>query len=717
MSSPWTDLLSGARAVSVGPELSGQWVLTSTQRGARIDGVDAAFGDRLLADSRHGWTFSAVGLETIVGTVAPLQPPATADSDALLRMQESLRDLYSLDATWKDWSEQSPLAPKIAEHIRIRPFDTLLEERLVFLEEVCRSPRSHLRIDLDLEPITRARRVARQAIVRLASHREDWDRPTVLGVRPKRVLCLVPEEEYDLYENRLAARLVDHIRTYLANRLARLGNVLRMMGEADFSKGTQSVNWRQRHRLFVIWGEAIKDDSAPRIALATQQRLDALYLRTLALLDSPLYRAVPRSAHVTGLRYTNILLNDSNYRQVAWLWKAWAHEGIERPLTAEARYLRDQQVFRGMTLFTRVVVARALARLGLTPRADSRSAIPNGAFEIHLESPAFDASLSSDQFGVLTVRSSKATVRIVAIASSLHTEDSEAGQSLPKRIEHSCTSDSSDSVLIVHLPNPLFSLDVPESVSGSSLQPVVARWNPQQVVPQRVAALSISPWNISSVERMARFLRWQLYIPLLESYPPSMKLATLPAIGRHDWLQASDDKTCWLIPRLPSDRESTIDELVKAVETETHRTLTARGGRAAQNARMDAKEFATGVAEQFQSAKSLLNRMQCCPVCGESDGVITPLDRAGRSVRVLCDSCESSWGIYACGGRLAEGRSCGARVPFIQLAGIDGGLQAAAIDTPNWAEALLGADVLSIPSRDHAGGTQWRCGSCAEDVP
>jgi hypothetical protein len=75
----------------------------------------------------------------------------------------------------------------------------------------------------------------------------------------------------------------------------------------------------------------VQDNSAAELAAHTTAKLEAMYVRVLGLIDSPLYRAVPRGALVTGLKYTNIFLNDRDYRKVALLWKRWSEEGLERP--------------------------------------------------------------------------------------------------------------------------------------------------------------------------------------------------------------------------------------------------------------------------------------------------------------------------------------------------------------------------------------------------
>ncbi len=88
----------------------------------------------------------------------------------------------------------------------------------------------------------------------------------------------MPDENADIYENRLAARLVDHIRLYLQVRLARLADIRRMLGQiSDHASGAASGHHWRRDRLYALWAEAIQDDAAADVAVHTQARLDALY--------------------------------------------------------------------------------------------------------------------------------------------------------------------------------------------------------------------------------------------------------------------------------------------------------------------------------------------------------------------------------------------------------------------------------------------------------
>jgi hypothetical protein len=708
MAGLWTDLLSGKAPTASVPLFSGQWAVAGSVSSVRINGVDALSGDRLVADRRQRWSAEASGFPHEEQDLPKVRPVPAEDFDALVRMEESLGELPKLDATWLDWADASPLAPRIEDEIRIRAFDEFLEERLLFLEAVCRSPRNHLRIDADLQPVSRARRIAKQAVARLASHREDWERPTVLGVRPKRVLCLVPEEEVDLYENRVAARLVDHLRSYLANRLLRLGGVLRMIAESDHSDNTSGAYWRQRQRLFSIWGEAIKDESATRIASATQRRLEALHLRVLALLDSVLYESVPRSAQITGLRFTNIFLNDPNYRQVAAIYREWAKAGHDKVLGEQERFRREQRACRGMALFARVVVARALRQLGLAPTRDAMLPLTGDRPKIQLDGVCGMASVQLEEEGAILVAAGSSRIRIVPLVTTNELAG-EVGQA--QAVETDIIPSDGEHVLLLHLPSPIRSGDASEGdlPFPSTLLPA---WAPNQPDGLRASALPISPWSILSVECVARFLRWHLYTTLLAQYPPEVAFDNPPPSTQSRWLAAAGTNR-WKILRHPHPQEDNPESLTKRLAAAEHKRLTSQGGKIAQRARQDADAAADEMRSALEQGFEALARFELCPVCGEAHGVLVPLDNEGKSFRVLCQSCDATWGCVACGGRKSSGEACGDRVPFIAVQGFEEWLKTKVALPRDWAEVRFGADLLAIPQRDPSGKPRWLCSACA----
>ena len=91
-----------------------------------------------------------------------------------------------------------------------------------------------------------ARKLNKKAPERLASHPEDWDGRSVLGVHPKVVLADVRKEEWHIYENRLAARLVDRLSWFLSERIRQMKEVRSLLAGKE---RTLSGHYMLRHRI------------------------------------------------------------------------------------------------------------------------------------------------------------------------------------------------------------------------------------------------------------------------------------------------------------------------------------------------------------------------------------------------------------------------------------------------------------------------------------
>jgi len=73
--------------------------------------------------------------------------------------------------------------------------------------------------------VSRARRWPIRAVADLVSHPADWEHRSLRSIQPARVLARRIEDDWDLYENRVAARLVDNLLAYLARRLEELRKI------------------------------------------------------------------------------------------------------------------------------------------------------------------------------------------------------------------------------------------------------------------------------------------------------------------------------------------------------------------------------------------------------------------------------------------------------------------------------------------------------------
>jgi hypothetical protein len=158
---------------------------------------------------------------------------------------------------------------------------------------------------------------------------------------------------------------------------------------------------------------------ARRKADRTLRKLKHLKYTVARLMDSVLYREVPRRAAVsTTLTMTNILSNDMHYRRFADLWVAWARLGLDQTPRPRDYFEDMQDLCRAFDRYSLLLTLRALDQLGFEPTALER---PLSDGETKLQSGEHTTVLlwaSTD--GVMTLRGNGiSALRLVPLCSSI----------------------------------------------------------------------------------------------------------------------------------------------------------------------------------------------------------------------------------------------------------------------------------------------------------
>lgn len=680
----------------------------------------------LVPDVRGQWQLFAVGDERCQGSVSRFQLLDDPDARCIIDVGRSVQGVIERGGTWLDVLSVSPLAPEMSERAELKSFELLLADQIGHLKEVCQRPRTHLRVDVERAPVSRARRLATQAPAYLASHTEDWDRPTVQAVVPKRVLALVREDQFDIYENRVAVRLVEHLDAYLAVQVREVEKLVLRLGQVeDYSAAAKlGSHWRQR-RVYSLWGESSSASEARRKAERTLQKLRYLKYVVAGLMDSTLYRKVPRRASVgTTLKMTNILANDPHYRRVADLWLAWARLGLEQIPRPAAHWQAMQDLCKGFNFFSLLVAIRALDQIGLEPR-DLEGSLLSGALSLEGKSGRAELSWSSTE-GWLRLRVPGARpLRLTPFVASLEALDARDVQELVQDADNAA---SGSEQLVLLYPSP----GGERAVVGSG-RLVYERLHalPHEVAfpgAERAGFLPISPWDLSSVERMARALRWVVTGSRFLSYPQFIADSPLRGSdGNVSWLEASG--TGVLVRQVPhphedlklakriADAEAGLADLRKQHADASDNLRAAVSDRAssgqlnarkkelnaaitkAERAVTELKAFAAGLEEGVNLIRSLLT----CPTCGDvADDRRDFRTGQGKRFACTCASCSTSWGTELC-------PNCKTWLPTLMPAVKD--LPALACRA-GWVDRYLGADVLAVPWVASDGEQGYVCHVC-----
>lgn len=646
---------------------------------ARIDGRDAslpspAFCDAWLADGlRFGDELAGLEPDRVLG-----RWPGELETDAVVRLAQAVGD----EATWDAHAQTPPVAQKLAERARPLPLDLEIGRHLQHLQHVCHRPRLHLRVEEERLPVSRARRVPVRAVAELVSHPGDWEHRTLRSIQPSRVLARQIEDEWNLYENRVAVRLVDHLLAYLAKRLEELRKIKEILDASrDYSDEIQRTSFRRAHRIAELWSNTLESKTEEELT-RTMKRLELAQRDLQGLLDSPLYSRIPRRQTVPlSLKRTNILVNDPHYRKVDALWQKWLKYGHKRQETAQQRAARRQREAAAWDRFVLHLVVRGFAALGW-------SATPSGAGWALVRSGWSPVRVATDAMGVVRVDGER-TLCLLPICADLAGADPDAVQG---RVEHLDGADGE--VVIAHVGSGAMLTDA-DRASGWSIG-------------GRAVLFPCSPWGIDSEERMARLLHGWLCRAAAPAYPVATTLRALPEWpGRRDWLRHHGDHLVAF--RAPTEREASEARAWAAGKARELDTLAQRAKAAKQAVAVAPREAVTAFQTFVDLATDALVGMDNCPVCGAL-GLVEPrpgkaADGSDATWWAMCGSCGSEWGTRPCTG-------CGTRYrALVPQTGLAASAAAEATPARDWPDKVFGRDLWAQPCSQGVVG-QFRCPDC-----
>lgn len=263
----------------------------------------------------------------------------------------------------------SPLVPpEMADALELNQLDIALGEIIErgHLDEIVRRPRYSMKYESELVDVSRVRRMAPRALERLAARSEDWHRRTITAVLPKRLMSMVSDDDWGIYENRVFARLLDRLEHYLRRRLAETEELQRVFESGLKLDSAEGFDYRLRDKLCKLWGEASElskgvtesalDESKHAIEEIRSSRQKIGLLR-----HSHLYNKVPRSAQVPAeLRHTNILNHDQHYRHLKTLWHLHQRlNGATEKTPGDVLRERQRELYH-FGLYLRMIIQRVL---------------------------------------------------------------------------------------------------------------------------------------------------------------------------------------------------------------------------------------------------------------------------------------------------------------------------------------------------------------------
>ena len=699
--------------------LFGRWLLASGDGAGQgtLNGQPAGIGDALAPDAAGGWALRRPGDAIPVrGRFFADALPGEQDVAALLQLGRMLREPEKAKGGWLEWRDTSPLTPGLDEAVKPHVLEDRIENGLEHLAAVCRNPRTHIRMETERVLVARARRIARDAPAWLASHTEDWEHRKITGIQPRRILAEIREEQWDLYENRVAMQLVDNLVIWLRRRVAEVRRILdEVLTRMEEFSGAPTGSRHRAERIYRLWGEAWDSGNRRGIAEQTLRRLERLLYRVLGLMDSPLYRRISRHAQAPrGLRMTNLFRSHDDYRGVARLWHEWSR-AAPRTLSPGELHEQRQELHRSFDAWCMLVAVRACSQLRLEPSEDEdwESEIRPGR-AIRLDK---DYRIEWEPTGAIAlVDNDRVLVQFVPLIHVL--EHARTQEAVTARV----TPLAKAAAVAPH-----WTIILHPAVSGGPPHDTLAGiGNPP--CPRATGAIDfirVSPFSLDSIERVSRAIRWATLVPRMLAYPPALQTIPEPELNRASWLDKRDDSR-WAVVRMPQPGEMSQQEIENRL-TEARECLESltqkreeiqnvlrqvRGDRRRMSA---LNQERSNLSDPLRNAESCVERWEkferdfekaCagiaalskCPACGE-DAEFEARERGCLAVRCRTDSCRARW-------ELRHDPDTKSRIPVFLPGDFDSMISGVpqTASAPQWVDEIFGCDALAVPIHRDDGG-------------
>ena len=328
----------------------------------------------ISAESKHETLFGASGclvlpgIESVIPKLGRLKFDSVvaaqhAKSELLCRVIETIDKSVAVPGTLI-----SPMMPAaiINSECHLLPFEQMLLNVVEkgHLHHISMHPRVDLHYEDEVIDIARVRRLAKGALVHLASHSECWQRQTLTGVQPKKALARFSEDDFQIYENKVFARLLDKADAHLKRRILMLSDL-----RANLSQALEFYTSPKLHHLLMseicsLWGQTFTEtetDKASQLLDDTLFTLEHLLQVVRGLKQGLLYQRVDKRLQVGhAIHMTNILSHDAHYRHVAVLWNELAKSNNQHIESPAEYYQKNCYFAKAYSAYAGLVLRHAL---------------------------------------------------------------------------------------------------------------------------------------------------------------------------------------------------------------------------------------------------------------------------------------------------------------------------------------------------------------------
>jgi hypothetical protein len=221
-------------------------------------------------------------------------------------------------------------------------------------------------------------------------------------------------------------------------------------------------------------------------------------------------------------------------------------------------------------------------------------------------------------------------------------------------------------------------------------------------IPLEIGFVPVSTYELSTIERVARSLRWAIDGAQILKYPPRVDI---PVKYQNELLQQED----WILPDTSPGIAKVLynpDARQDRKHMERFRVIHGNVARLGAKAQQDLQRLGQ-YENQLSIAREQLNQLRVCPLCHKMARVEDFHVSEGDIFTCECreSSCQVTWGTRKCS-------SCQQAYPFLDFQKMDQPLD---VSNPDWVDRYFGMDILAMPcpSTLHAFICPF-CGSCGD---
>jgi len=197
-----------------------------------------------------------------------------------------------------------------------------IKKSLPSLKRIFQKPIISLKDVEEVMPVENTRIINQKTFLHLANHSHNVANITKRGIKPRKLLTRLNEDNYGIYENIVFCKTIDTILAYARKNRKMLENVLYASDMAEFN-----VLEKMNHINFILALGKLQTgyirDFKQYLSLSRSLLHELAHIdRTLkARLNKPVYRKNKNQNKKVRLKKTNIFLKQKDYRQTFKLYK------------------------------------------------------------------------------------------------------------------------------------------------------------------------------------------------------------------------------------------------------------------------------------------------------------------------------------------------------------------------------------------------------------